>query len=76
MTMVAHEIPRTIVISYAQRIEGEMVLETSCRDYDHFVSLPEVVAYDGIMCGKSGWNSDRGYACYKSSLLIARGVLQ
>ena len=35
MTMVAHEIPRTIVISYAQRIEGEMVLETSCRDYDH-----------------------------------------
>lgn len=74
MAMVAHEVARAIVLLSVQRIEGELVLETTCRDYDHYTSLPEVVAYDGIVCGKTGWNSDKSYACYKSNVSIARPI--
>lgn len=74
MSMVAHEIPRAIVLLSAIRLEGNLVLETTCRDYDHYKSLPEVVAYSGIMCAKTGWTSDRYVACYQSRMAIARGV--
>ena len=74
MASVAHEVPKAIVLTVVQRIEGELVLETNCTDYDHYKSLPDVVAYDGTLCGKTGWSSDRNYACYKSGAHIARAV--
>lgn len=74
MVMVAHEVPRAIVILVAQRVEGNLILETNCRDYDHYKSLPEVVSYQGTLCAKTGWSSDRSYACYQSRMAIARGI--
>jgi len=74
MASVAYKISEAIVLTIVQRIEGELVLETNCTDYDHYKTLPEVVAYDGILCGKTGWSSDRNYACYKSGVKIARAV--
>lgn len=50
------------------------VLETTCSDYDHYVRLPAVVSYNGVRYGKTGWSSDRNYACYKSGMLIADKV--
>lgn len=71
MSKTATEVPRAIVIQSAVMYEGELVLETVCRDYDHYKSLPEVVIYEGTVCGKTGWSSDRNYACYKSGAAIA-----
>lgn len=70
--MVAIEFPRAIVLQAVYNIEGETVLETTCRDYDHYKTLPNVVVYNGIECGKTGWSSDKQYACYKSNALIAK----
>lgn len=78
----AIEVPRAIVIQVATWYEEELVLETVCRDYDHYVSLPDVVTYQDrltgnkpVECGKTGWSSDRNYACYKSGACIAHGGL-
>lgn len=72
--MKATIVPGAIVITSYARIEGELVLETTCRDYDHYKSLPDVVEYEGVVCGKTGWSSDRNYACYKSSAKVAHKV--
>jgi len=74
MSIVAHEVPRAIVLLSVQRVEGNLVLETNCRDYDHYKTLPEVVAYNGALCAKTGWSSDRYVACYQSRMAIARGI--
>lgn len=64
-------VPKAIVIQVATWYDGELVLETVCRDYDHYRTLPDVVVYEGTECGKTGWSSDRNYACYKSGACIA-----
>ncbi len=71
MSKVATTVPGAIVIQSAVMYEGELVLETVCRDYDHYRTLPDVVGYEGTECGKTGWSSDRNYACYKSGAAIA-----
>jgi hypothetical protein len=86
---LAKPVNGAIVIQVAQFYDGELVLETVCRGYDHYVSLPDVVEYQGeaslplagfvkvsaTVCGKTGWSSDSGYACYKSGACIAYAVL-
>ena len=71
--MVAHTVD-AIVLLNAQRLDGDLVLETPCKDFDAFTKLPQVVAYSGIMCGKTGWSSDTYKACYKSSAQVARAI--
>jgi hypothetical protein len=66
----------SIQITIAHKIEGKIVLETPCRDYDEYRTLPRLVSYDGVTCGLTGWNSDRGYACYQSGGLVAKVVGQ
>lgn len=72
--MKAKTITDAIVVSASHIIEGETVLETSCSDFEQFCSLPAVVAFEGRVCGKSGWSSDTNRACYKSSMRVAYGV--
>lgn len=55
-------------------VQGETIAEVDCEDYDHFTTLPDVVSYDGIMLGKTGWNSDTGRACYKSRAQVLKVV--
>jgi hypothetical protein len=71
MIIHAIEVPRAIVIQIATWYKDEFILETTCRDYDHYVSLPNVVTCDGVECGKTGWNSDRCQAYYKSTAIVA-----
>jgi hypothetical protein len=74
-TKYANVVQDAIVITATYVLGGETILETNCQDYDHFASLPQVVSYNGVECGKTGWSSDRGYACYKSgAVMIARKV--
>lgn len=70
----ARPIPDALLITSEHILEGKMVLETPCQDFDHYKRLPDVVSYHGRVCGKTGWNSDRNYACYKQTDYIARKV--
>ena len=72
--MKANVVQGAITLSATYNLGGETVLETTCRDFEHFITLPEVVEYNGRMCGKTGWSSDRGYACYKSGAMVALSV--
>jgi hypothetical protein len=74
MELTAKVKPDAIVITLATWITGHLVLETNCLDYDAYKALPQVVEYRGIECGKTGWNSDTGYACYQSSAYLAHLV--
>ena len=68
---LAIEVPGAIVIQIAEWHSNELILETYCRDYEHYTQLPDVVVYQNVECGKTGWSSDRQYACYKSGVAIA-----
>jgi hypothetical protein len=72
--MEAKIVKDAIVCTGQYTIEGQLVLETECRDFDHFRSLPQVVVYAGRECGKTGWSSDTNRACYKSGVGIAHKV--
>lgn len=72
--MRAIEVPRAVVLLNALRLEGELVLETSCEDYDTFRALPASVTYQVVVCGKTGWSSDTGRACYKEHARVAHAV--
>lgn len=70
--MTAHPVPGAIVIAAFVVLDGQYVLETACADFDAYQALPAVVSYQGRQCGKTGWSSDRNYACYKSGVPIAQ----
>jgi hypothetical protein len=63
---------RAIMVHHAG--QGETIAEVDCEDYDHFTTLPDVVSYDGIILGKTGWNSDTGRAYYKSRAQVLKVV--
>jgi hypothetical protein len=53
-------------------LDGETIIELNCRDYDHLVTLPQVIECEGMLLTQTGWNSDRCRAYYKSGGLYAR----
>lgn len=57
-----------------QEIGGEKIAEVTCRDYDHYQSLPQVVMIENELFGLTGWNSDTQKACYKNPHMIAHSV--
>lgn len=63
-----------IIIDIHGILEGVVFAETSCEDYDHYRRLPQAVEFQGRVLGKSGWNSDRCVAYYRSDKAIARVV--
>ena len=72
--MRAKTIPDSIVIISSDKIEGVVCLSTSCIDYENYRTLPQVVDFDGIICGLTGWNSDLQLAYYQSKTKIARAI--
>lgn len=59
----------------AEHVIGkDYILETVCEDYDGYKELPNVVRYFGRVYTKTGWNSDRGLACYKTAAFYAVAV--
>ena len=51
-------------------VDGDTYVVVACHDYDHLKTLPQVVSYNGIRCGRTGWNSDRNVAYYRSGVHI------
>jgi hypothetical protein len=72
--MKAKVVQDTITLLGAYIIEGETVLETTCRDFSQFCALPAAVEFEGRVCGKTGWSSDTYRACYKSGAKLAYAV--
>jgi hypothetical protein len=74
MTALAKVLPGFLKLNMVEIIEGEFVAETDCQDYDEFRSLPAAIEVQGKILGKTGWSSDRNYACYKEKVLLGRLV--
>jgi hypothetical protein len=63
-----------INVEFACTIEGDSIIEVRCPNYETFSGLPSVLEFEGRLHGRTGWNSDRGLACYKTSAPIAKIV--
>ena len=47
-------------------LEGRIYcLESRCETYEEYLDLPKVINYVNNKWVKTGWSSDRNYACYK-----------
>jgi hypothetical protein len=51
--------------------DGIKVIHTTVLDYEDFKKLPKVVWYDDCLYGKTGWNSDRMCAYYRTDAQVA-----
>ncbi len=50
-------------------IEGEFVIEVDCEDYQIYKSLPSAVKHYSGRLIKTGWNSDRFRAYFKTEMV-------
>ena len=54
--------------------ENDSIVEVDCCDYDDYRLLPAAIEVEGKILGKTGWNSDRQYACFKSNVILGKRV--
>ena len=52
-------------------LEGQLVIETECNDFDQYKRLPSALTFKGITLVKTGWSSDTYKACFKQSTQVA-----
>jgi len=64
--------PEYIAVLSSGMVDGILCIAVSCANIDEYKSLPGVVSDDGTLCGKTGWNSDRGIAYYQSNTHIVK----
>ena len=69
--MNANTVPGAVAVVQSYQLEGKLVFEVECRDFDHFKALPSVLSLQGVNCVKCGWSSDSNLACYKQYHAIA-----
>lgn len=55
-------------------IEGQTIATVDCRDFEHYQKLPDAIQIGNALFGKTGWNSDSCYACYKTGILLAKKI--
>ena len=67
----AQAIIESIVVTQSYDYEGVGFLCTFCHDYDQFAQLPAGVMFEGRSFGKTGWNSDRCVAYYRTDRKFA-----
>ena len=70
--MEAKIVKNTLLLQSVQAIGRDSIAMVDCLDYEAYRKLPEVIEYQGKMLGKTGWNSDSGYACYKTGVALAK----
>ena len=63
-----------IVVRASHIIDAEFVAEVDCNDFDEYKALPAAIEVDGKLLGKTGWSSDRFYACYKQNVSLGKIV--
>lgn len=72
--MNAVAITNLIRVNILVVIDGEAIAEVDCADYDAYRKLPDAIQVQGYIVGKSGWSSDRNFACYKENILLGQIV--
>jgi hypothetical protein len=75
--MTATAIKNAINITNIQPCDGNVFLEVSITGYDEYETLPRVVLFQNATYKRTGWNSDRMVAYYKSDVMgltIAYGM--
>jgi hypothetical protein len=68
--MEAKPITNMVVVRAIRVLDAEFIAEVDCNDFDEYKSLPSVIEVQGKYLGKTGWSSDRNYACYKENVSL------
>jgi hypothetical protein len=72
LKMVAQPVDGVLLLQSHETLpDGVKVLTTACVDYDANKNLPKVVFYENALYGKTGWNSDKHIAYYRTDAQIA-----
>jgi len=65
--MLAKPIQNAITVRLAETLpDGVKVVHLDVADYVDFIRSPHAIEYDGEVYGRSGWNSDRHVAYYRT----------
>lgn len=72
--MKAKSVNNMIIVRATHIIDAEFIAEVDCNDYEEYKSLPKVIEVQGKYLGKTGWSSDRNYACYKNNVILGKFV--
>lgn len=74
-TQTANTIPGAVaVLSLETLPDGVQVVTVPCADYDAVQALPRAIELGGVRYGRTGWNSDRFIAYFRSDATIATAV--
>ena len=67
--MQATPLPNALSIRTAEWLpDGVGVVTIDCANYIGFIRTPHAIEYDGTVYGRSGWNSDRCCAYYRTDI--------
>jgi hypothetical protein len=72
--MVTSVVSDAMSVIMACPIDSVLCLAVDCADFDAYKSLPAALSYNGIVCGLSGWNSDKCVAYFQSNKPVAYKV--
>lgn len=54
--------------------EGVHFAMVACADYEAYCALPQVISFEGRLLGRTGWNSDKGVAYFRSDAKMGRVI--
>jgi hypothetical protein len=63
-----------LTLVYAEVRDNQSIVAVPCRDYDDYCTLPSAVEYGDRLHTRTGWNSDRQEAYYKTGMEFAKIV--
>jgi hypothetical protein len=69
--MQASVVRNSVMLQSTAIIEGTLCLVVDCADFDAYKDLPAALSYNEVVCGKTGWNSDKNVAYFQSNRSIA-----
>ena len=69
--MQASIVRNSVMLQSTAIIEGVLCLVVDCADFDAYKGLPAALSYEGRVCGKTGWNSDKNVAYFQSNRTVA-----
>jgi hypothetical protein len=67
----ANVVANVLVINQSAVVEGVTCLVVDCEDFMTYKGLPQALEFQGVICGRSGWNSDKSVAYYQSNVALA-----
>jgi hypothetical protein len=70
--MLAQSLQNAISVKQAETLpNGVKVVMIDCCDYYDFTQKPHAVSYEGQVYGRTGWNSDKMIAYYRTDKKVA-----